>query len=374
MVIASKYEQVERQIWQQINRGTYPAGQCIPSLSELCQSMGVSRDTVRHALSILIRDGVLQARPGYGHVVRSVERKLTVGLWMEMHSMGPSPASAFVPRLLHDVRQELHRRGWRMRFYMPELDRVPPTFDYERVRRDVSRRHIGAFIAVGWPGIGPNRPDNPQSNEALLDFFGERKLPWASINPWGNLPGGASFDYETMAYVGTRHLIRQGRQRLALMMSRGQSDDVLRGYTRALDEAGRSVDPRLICSPRHISEAHGYAAFNQWWASITPQPDAILVGDDMLAKGAMTAALERGLTVQADLMFAMQASRGATVFMPRPVIRLMFDPHDLAVTVCDTLATRLVDPQATIPERRFQPTLIQDDAPVATSIAEGVFR
>ena len=130
-----------------------------------------------------------------------------------------------------------------MRFYMPELDRVPPTFDYERIRRDVSRRHIGAFIAVGWPGIGPNRPDDPQSNEALLDFFGERKLPWASINPWGNLPGGTSFDYEAMAYLGTRHLIRQGRQRLALMRQGlvaplAHAHEILRRASEALDRGG----------------------------------------------------------------------------------------------------------------------------------------
>jgi GntR family transcriptional regulator len=61
---------VYRALRGELNAGTYEPGAKLPSESELCRSFGVSRVTVREALKMLERDGLVVPRHGRGHFVR----------------------------------------------------------------------------------------------------------------------------------------------------------------------------------------------------------------------------------------------------------------------------------------------------------------
>jgi GntR family transcriptional regulator len=61
---------VYRALRGEMSAGTYEPGAKLPSETELCRSFGVSRVTVREALKMLERDGLVVPRHGRGHFVR----------------------------------------------------------------------------------------------------------------------------------------------------------------------------------------------------------------------------------------------------------------------------------------------------------------
>ena len=63
------YEQVVRTIERQIMSGAYRKGDLLPSEKELTENLGVSRITVRKALSILSEMGIIETSKGRGSVV-----------------------------------------------------------------------------------------------------------------------------------------------------------------------------------------------------------------------------------------------------------------------------------------------------------------
>jgi len=64
------YRQLASLIRDHIRRREPPPGVRVPSETELGAAYGVSRITVRHALSELERDGLLERTPGKGFFVR----------------------------------------------------------------------------------------------------------------------------------------------------------------------------------------------------------------------------------------------------------------------------------------------------------------
>ena len=67
------YAQVARAMRERITNGEYRAGDRLPSEAELCASYGVSRMTVRRAVTLLARDGVVFTENGRGTFVKAPE-------------------------------------------------------------------------------------------------------------------------------------------------------------------------------------------------------------------------------------------------------------------------------------------------------------
>lgn len=62
---------VAEQIIETIKDGSFPVGSKLPSEFELAEHMGVSRPTIREALSALTAVGLIESRPGSGNYVRN---------------------------------------------------------------------------------------------------------------------------------------------------------------------------------------------------------------------------------------------------------------------------------------------------------------
>lgn len=65
-----KYEFVEDSLFKQINTGIYPAGTLLPTEEQLTEIFGVSRQTVRRALSILEDKDIIEKKQGSGSMVK----------------------------------------------------------------------------------------------------------------------------------------------------------------------------------------------------------------------------------------------------------------------------------------------------------------
>ena len=64
------YYQLEGLLRDQIRRGSWQAGQKVPSEKQLCEFYAVSRTTVRQAVSHLVGEGLLYHVKGKGTFVR----------------------------------------------------------------------------------------------------------------------------------------------------------------------------------------------------------------------------------------------------------------------------------------------------------------
>ena len=66
----AKYFQLFGLLKNEINRGIYQSGQKIPGENELAEKYGMSRQTVRQALSLLEQESLIERRQGSGTYVR----------------------------------------------------------------------------------------------------------------------------------------------------------------------------------------------------------------------------------------------------------------------------------------------------------------
>ncbi|MER7506225.1 GntR family transcriptional regulator [Nonomuraea pusilla] len=64
------YMRIARELREQIERGELEPGAAVPSESELRRQHGVSRSTVRQALDVLEREGLIVSEHGRGRFVR----------------------------------------------------------------------------------------------------------------------------------------------------------------------------------------------------------------------------------------------------------------------------------------------------------------
>ena len=65
------YLLVADELRQQIQSGDYPPGARLPTMEELRRFYGVSEIVIRHAVSLLRQEGLVETRRGGGTVVRA---------------------------------------------------------------------------------------------------------------------------------------------------------------------------------------------------------------------------------------------------------------------------------------------------------------
>ncbi|MGN9065325.1 GntR family transcriptional regulator [Collinsella sp. HCP28S3_B9] len=65
----TQYERLAGTLRDRIAAGTYARGDKLPSEMELMDESGLSRSTVRHALKVLVDEGLVRTERGRGAVV-----------------------------------------------------------------------------------------------------------------------------------------------------------------------------------------------------------------------------------------------------------------------------------------------------------------
>ncbi len=67
-----KYEQIYREIREELRAGYYTVGSRLPTENQLASRFGVSRDTIRRSLDRLVQSGFVQSRQGSGYQVMAL--------------------------------------------------------------------------------------------------------------------------------------------------------------------------------------------------------------------------------------------------------------------------------------------------------------
>ena len=110
------------------------------------------------------------------------------------------------------------------------------------------------------------------------------------------------FSQDEAAYAATRHLLDLGHRRVGHLCARldARAQRRVKGYRRAMEEAGVDTSEMIAATPQPSTFALGARLFSELIAG-TPDVDAIFAANDDLALGALFECHRRGMRVPEDM-------------------------------------------------------------------------
>ena len=347
----TKTYQVADSLLKQIRGGKIRVGECIPSEAQLVTDLGVSRVTVRRAIRSLIRQGVLVSRPGVGHLVLSKQARLTIGIMVGSGVMAP-----FYRLMVQAFQDHLVQRGAHSQLYIGRPVGKEHRLDKTEVLHDIRQGRLGGLLTLAWR---PTDSDNDQRLAAAMTRAGITFAPVSS----SDMPAAVGVDHASIGYLGTRHFLDQGIERVGLICIRKHkgSGASSPGYKQAYKEFGHRLDRKLIQYVPDNGEEQGYHAMHRW-RKRNPDARAVVISDDLTAKGVLVAAAELGLRIPDEFQVAAMSIRGSDLFYVRPFVRLQIDPDEIAAAAVDNLFRMIQDP-TDVPEHRLMPIRVVNSQP-----------
>jgi LacI family transcriptional regulator len=317
----------------------------IATMREVAERAGVSVTSVSHVInetrpvSYELRERVLAAMEELGYQPNLLARSLRSGKTHTIGTIVPDSADPFFAEVVRGIEDTAFESGYSLIICNSDANLGKEAF-YTDVLAEKQVDGI-LFLAVG------------VSTERILDLqqrgipvvVVDRELPAANADVvvTDNAGGGWS---------ATRHLIDLGHQHIGYIA--GPSDLTLSenrstGYRKALEEADLAADDNLIVRGAFDLES-GYRAAHQLLAH-SKRPTAIFACNDLMATGAICAAVELGLQVPEDLSVVGYDDIPLASYSNPPLTTIAQPIYDLGVVATSMLLERLNDPDR--PGRRI---------------------
>jgi len=155
------YPRIAEAIRVRISKGEFPPGSQVPSEGTLCAEFGVSRNTLRRALTELESDGLIAAVPGKGRIVRGRQ---------EAHGR-PGELLPAYRRIAADLRERIERGEHAPGARLPSEAAL---VRHHHTSRDTVRRALASLRAAGLVTVVQGkgwfvRGDTPEANRTSQD-------------------------------------------------------------------------------------------------------------------------------------------------------------------------------------------------------------
>ncbi len=289
-----KTSSVVSRITAAIRSGKYPSGASLPSERELTGIHGVSRITVRAALSKLERTGAISRIKGKGTFVAPRGRPASASLLAStIHLIytpchWPDAEDLFTISLLKEISPLLARQGKGLRL-SPLLPGV--TLGNLLDKYDLSDFASGVILSM---------IDHPAGD--VISRLHEAAIPLVSL---GRVIGEDSVpfvesDHRIGARAAVRHLLEHGHARIAFFggpfENFSMAESQREGYRQAMAEAGASLADEWICEVPMWDEAAGFKACESWLKRKTGCTAMVVSGGEATV-GVMRALGGRGIRV-----------------------------------------------------------------------------
>jgi DNA-binding LacI/PurR family transcriptional regulator len=347
----------------------YKTGDKIETIRALTKHFDVSINTMRAALSILAREGLIEMWQGSGIYVREQIDQRPVGVLMEMDFSWPD-MSYFWRRVTQQVRLGLNQHGLLNRLYagfcQPGEDLDRPTCP-EFLDDIANNRLSGVIVTVS--GVSPKWAESVQRlHVPIVGHRGGLGLEYA-----------VDVDMPAVVREATQRLIAAGRRKLGFIAWASQAPGpdhwrakaILEAFTKVLEENRIPLNERWVRLDYHPHQVGGaWEEFREIWTGSEEKPDGLLVTDDYLFRGVARAIGELGIRVPDQLMIIAHANRGAVDDYPFPLCRIMVDPDAHARAQVDLMLKLLrrepvAQPQVMMPVQFVGP---EELPPVAAEI------
>jgi DNA-binding LacI/PurR family transcriptional regulator len=290
------YSQLYTILTNQIESGLYGIGEKIPSTRELMDRYSLSMKTVRSAIAELEADGYIRSVPYKGSYVdsRGIHKKQTkgnvIGILMKrngrkFHEIGSDPIFS---KLLYYIEQHLRSKG----YYLIQLYSDDENLDIYTELKNV------LDVVSGFIFLYTIDPE-------LIALANRQDTPSVAINPVCDIYDAdvVMIDREKAFYDATKLLVDQGHRKIVYVDATFRNTigyyDRVRGFTRAMQEAGLEVNDRSLI---HI-ESWSISAAERYFSQLEEREiaTAYVTTNDVLAIGIIKALTERGLEIPRDV-------------------------------------------------------------------------
>ncbi|PQV65068.1 DNA-binding transcriptional regulator, LacI/PurR family [Abditibacterium utsteinense] len=318
-------------------------GAKLPTMQQLSTELGISVMTLNRALSELEAQNIVVRRQGSGTYVNENLGVKTVGLVYDRALIGAS-ASPFAALLLEEAGRRAHQHGEKFSLYLsePAPSGLPV---HEDLSEDIRERKMSGLLLMS-------------GHSAAISWLLKQKLPLVSLSYLPLTPFRVRIWHAQTAYLGALELAKRGAQKIGLWIPAGvgigrakneDSFEELDFFRRALEESDLKFDPKLVHNLENLShelkagpsnQAQGLNAANQVFAGKN-RPDGIVILDDMMTRGALTAISQLGIVPGRDVQIASHTNVGSQVLFgyEKSLTFLEIDPSKVAEAMFEMLET-----------------------------------
>lgn len=244
MAKMSKYQQVIEWVKKRIDSGELSGGDRLESENELSSMFGISRQTIRHALDLLVQEGLLERIQGSGTYVKG--GRTSGGGRMEL-SRTVTIISTYVdgyifPRILKEMVRVLEEAGYGVRIMFSNNHLETERRMLIRLLEESSRDPLI---------VEPVMSGMPNPNLKYYRRLKDRGIPilfFHSFYPELDIPH-ISMNDEQAGRTATEYLIDRGHTRIACIFKSddGQGHRRYKGYLKALLHAGIDIRVEQVC-------------------------------------------------------------------------------------------------------------------------------
>lgn len=309
---------IERHFAKKILSGALAPGTRLPNSIELAKKWAASTTTVQKAMMRLSAAGLVDRGRKSGTVVRSRLKRAVIGI-----IVGPSLAdeTAHIYRaLVASLEALLHKRALTCRVYDGVHPMCPRTSSEYRPL-DILKIDQVFYAFKGLIQLGIGRTPPPE--------IASSGLP-SSVLGWEEGKTDILFDHQHFARETLSRLTKRGHKKILIVSFKGEvapfTEEEI-AFSALTPPAGVEITRLpLVLQERgyHIDQVAFQAiseAIVQWEAAPASRPDAIVVTDDILARGACMALLKSNLRVPEDLEIVVKAAESIHHFYGLPVHR-----------------------------------------------------
>lgn len=343
------YVQLADVLRREIAAGVLPVGEKLGSIRELARRHDVSVITVKGALRQLSDEGLIVSRPRRGTFVTGASRTENTApmnnvIGMVLTDVG----SPFFSLVVRSAEQYARTHG-----YSILLGTASEAQDDENAQ-------IMYFHRMGVVGLLVGSLTHKYVLPEALRQLSLSGFPYVMIS-YVNEPGAylVCGDSEKGGFLAAHHLLQLGYRTLGnIDGEQGNLPGELRrkGYLRALNESGRSEDPKHHFRLSRGGEKHDYASgyeIGRSIAAMQDRPDALFAYNDLAALGAMQALLDAGLHIPEDVGIVGFDDIERSAYAPVPLTTIRQPTRAIGQKAMELLIARLYGksvPQRTILE------------------------
>lgn len=280
------YRQIYDDLVQRIQNGEYSHGSMLPSESKFCAMYGVERATVRRALAMMVDDGRIAKYPGLGTSViapgagDAAEQKNKTLLFLLPKGQHNTDriSEPFNAKLMDTMEHECFQRGYSLLY---------KSFVNSDTADDLIRtcNPSGVFFTSYLP-------------VDMYKLLRKKGIPVVLVNQNHPLYPSVCLDNRGGAIMVMEHLLSLGHRKFGFIC--GSADDQIQisrfnGFRETLEKNGIPVEPGWILQGDWSMES-GRQSMQQLLNSRN-LPTAIFSANDAMAIGAITEALDSGLSI-----------------------------------------------------------------------------
>jgi DNA-binding LacI/PurR family transcriptional regulator len=328
------YSQISEMIRERIIKNELPVGEKLPPQRKLCQTFGVSNDTMQEAINKLAEEGYVSGRTRHGTVVISSEPRPGLGLSRKngICLVVCSKTGAWtydfnnvmLQMVIKSVQEKVKEKG-------AYLVSTILNEDEDEVSIGGKEREIAGLIVTG-----AKTPHH-------MNVVRKLKIPFVLIGDMFNQSKThedfdliANNDFEG-AYLAAKHLAALGHKRIAYChepIDYPWDTDKLAGYKKALEEAGIAFDEKLMIKFDKMDSETAYKAMTEFLDKQIPFTGLISSGINTI-HGIIQALQDKKLRIPEDISLV---DSGASEYT-----HVFYDLEELGRVAFDRLYYRLTD-------------------------------